>query len=65
MGFRAWAMEGGCPAISAVLGLFNKLVDKGLKVFLLTGRDEETLGQVTMNNLHNQGFIGYERLVLR
>ncbi|KAH1207229.1 Acid phosphatase 1 [Glycine max] len=63
--FRTWAMKGGCPAIPSVLRLFNILVDKGFKVFLLTGRDEETLGQVTRNNLHNQGFIGYERLILR
>ena len=58
-------MKGGCPAISAVLGLFDKLVESGFKVILLTGRDEETLGQVTVDNLHNQGFIGYERLILR
>ncbi|KAG4393016.1 hypothetical protein AAZX31_03G001300 [Glycine max] len=63
--FRTWAMKGGCPAIPSVLRLFNILVNKGFKVFLLTGRDEETLGQVTRNNLHNQGFIGYERLILR
>ncbi|RVW80804.1 Acid phosphatase 1 [Vitis vinifera] len=64
-GFKAWALKGGCPAISAVLGLFDKLVESGFKVILLTGRDEETLGQVTVDNLHNQGFIGYERLILR
>ncbi|XP_034694432.1 acid phosphatase 1 isoform X1 [Vitis riparia] len=64
-GFKAWALKGGCPAISAVLGLFDKLVERGFKVILLTGRDEETLGQVTVDNLHNQGFIGYERLILR
>ncbi|XP_027337725.1 acid phosphatase 1 [Abrus precatorius] len=64
-GFRAWAIKGGCPAIPSVLKLFNELVDKGFKVFLLTGRDEQSLGEVTKNNLHNQGFIGYERLILR
>ena len=64
-GFRAWAMAGGCPAIPAMLGLFSKLVNSGFKVILLTGRDEETLGQVTIENLHNQGFVGYERLILR
>ena len=64
-GFKAWALKGGCPSNSAVLGLFKTLVKKGFKVFLLTGRDEETLGKVTVDNLHNQGFIGYERLILR
>lgn len=63
--FRKWAMTGRCPAISSVLRLFSILVDRGFKVFLLTGRDEETLGEVTKNNLQNQGFIGYERLILR
>ncbi|KAI4353579.1 hypothetical protein L6164_002518 [Bauhinia variegata] len=65
LGFRAWATKGGCPAIPSVLRLFNKLVAKGIKVILVTGRDEESLGQVTRDNLHNQGFIGYERLILR
>ncbi|KAI9108149.1 hypothetical protein K1719_021022 [Acacia pycnantha] len=65
VGFRAWASKGGSPAISPVLQLFNKLLDKGFKVFLVTGRDQETLGQATINNLHNQGFIGYKRLILR
>lgn len=64
-GFRAWAMTGECPAIPAILGLFSKLVNSGFKVFLVTGRDEERLGQVTIENLHNQGFVDYERLILR
>ncbi|KAJ6381571.1 hypothetical protein OIU77_030284 [Salix suchowensis] len=62
-GFKAWALKGGCPAIPAVLGLFKYLVRNGFKVFLITGRDQETLGQATTDNLHNQGFIGYERLI--
>lgn len=64
-GFKNWASRGGCPAIPEVLGLFSRLVDSGFKVFLVTGRDEETLGQVTLDNLHRQGFLGYERLILR
>ncbi|KAF6143015.1 hypothetical protein GIB67_041083 [Kingdonia uniflora] len=65
VGFRSWAMKGICPAIPAVLRLFRKLIDIGFKVLLLSGRDEEILGQATKDNLHNQGFIGYERLILR
>ncbi|XP_020540915.1 acid phosphatase 1 isoform X2 [Jatropha curcas] len=64
-GFVAWASKGGCPAIPAVLRLFKELVPIGFKVFLVTGRDQENLGQVTIDNLHNQEFIGYERLILR
>ncbi|KAJ6407643.1 hypothetical protein OIU84_011015 [Salix udensis] len=64
-GFKAWALKGGCPAIPAVLGLFKYLVRNGFKVFLITGRDQETLGQATTDNLRNQGFIGYERLIFK
>ncbi|XVE80714.1 hypothetical protein DITRI_Ditri15bG0002900 [Diplodiscus trichospermus] len=64
-GFKAWAMRGGCPAIPAVLGLFTKLVESRFKVFLVTGRDEETLAPATIANLHSQGFIGYGRLIFR
>lgn len=65
MQFKAWAMRGDCPAIPAVLKLFNKLISSGFRVFLLTGRDEETMGKSTTENLHIQGFVGYEKLILR
>ncbi|KAL2557597.1 HAD superfamily [Forsythia ovata] len=65
MGFKTWASKAECSAVPAVLKLFNKLRAKGFKIFLVTGRDEITLGQATLYNLHNQGFIGYERLILR
>ncbi|GLT59618.1 hypothetical protein SLA2020_324260 [Shorea laevis] len=65
VGFKSWAMKGACPAIPGALNLFTSLVEIGFKVFLVTGRDQETLGQVTTGNLHNQGFIGYERLIMR
>ncbi|XP_013631305.1 PREDICTED: acid phosphatase 1-like [Brassica oleracea var. oleracea] len=64
-GFRTWAMKGESPAIQPVLELFNDLIEIGFKVFLVTGRDEETLRQATVENLHNQGFTGYERLIMR
>ncbi|KAK1283569.1 Acid phosphatase 1 [Acorus calamus] len=64
-GFKAWAQRGVCPAISPVLRLFEELVEGGFKVILLTGREEEALGAATMENLHNQGFVGYERLIMR
>jgi len=64
-GFKAWATAGGCPAIPAAFRLFKRLVDGGFKVILLTGRDDETLSEATIDNLHKEGFIGYERLILR
>jgi acid phosphatase len=63
--FKAWALSGRCTAIPAVLGLFLKLVASGFKVFLVTGRDTQTFQQVTLHNLHCQGFIGCERLIMR
>ncbi|KAL0720812.1 hypothetical protein Bca4012_035411 [Brassica carinata] len=64
-GFRTWAMRGESPAIQPVLELFSDLIETGFKVFLVTGRDEETLRQATEENLNNQGFTGYERLIMR
>lgn len=63
--FKTWAKKGECLAIPAIRRLFSKLVEMGFKVFLVTGRDEENFGQITTENLHKQGFEGYERLVLR
>jgi hypothetical protein len=65
LAFRAWASREACPGIHPVLGLFTTLLDKGFKVFLLSGRDEETLGSCTAANLEAQGFSGYERLIMR
>ncbi|XP_019430439.1 PREDICTED: acid phosphatase 1-like isoform X2 [Lupinus angustifolius] len=63
--FKPWIMKGMCPANPVVLGLFNKLIERGFKVFLLTGRDQATHLQITTHNLHDQGFNGYHRLILR
>ncbi|KAL2926840.1 Acid phosphatase 1 [Bienertia sinuspersici] len=63
--FKTWALRGENPAIQPVLRLFNKLIEVGYKVFLVTGRDEEALGDATLDNLVNQGFVGFERLIMR
>jgi hypothetical protein len=65
LAFKAWASREACPGIRPVLGLFTTLLDKGFKVFLLSGRDEETLGSCTAANLEAEGFSGYERLIMR
>ncbi|WCJ27867.1 HAD superfamily subfamily IIIB acid phosphatase [Euphorbia peplus] len=64
-GFRAWAMTGGCPAIPGMLRVFEELIRNGFKVILLTGRDQDTLRQTTLDNLHNQGFLGFHQLIMR
>jgi len=63
--FKVWASKEACQGIPPVLGLFMALLDKGFKVFLLSGRDEETLGPCTAGNLEAEGFSGCERLIMR
>ena len=45
--------------------LFQTLRSRGFRVFLVTGRDEETLGSCTAANLAAAGFSGYDRLIMR
>ncbi|WJX91507.1 hypothetical protein P8452_73275 [Trifolium repens] len=63
--FKDWITKGMCPANPMILRLFKTLIERGFKVFLLTGRYEETLAKITMDNLHNEGFIGYQHLIVR
>lgn len=63
--FKEWIVKGECPAIPAMLEVFEKLVERGMKVFFVSGRDEATMAHVTTLNLHRQGFIAYQRLLLR
>nr|GEW87031.1 acid phosphatase 1 [Tanacetum cinerariifolium] len=63
--FKEWASRGLCPAIPPILRLFVKLIQRGFKVFLISGRDEITFRQTTLYNLHLQGFFGFKRLILR
>ncbi|KAF7842271.1 acid phosphatase 1-like [Senna tora] len=63
--FKEWIMKGQCPAVPAVLLLFKELVQRGFKVFLLTGRDQATLSHITTHNLHTQSYLSYHRLILR
>ncbi|TVU37222.1 hypothetical protein EJB05_10525, partial [Eragrostis curvula] len=63
--FKAWASRGICPGIPAIRQLFWTLRGRGFRVFLVTGRDEETLGAITVANLAAAGFSGYDRLIMR
>ncbi|KAI3732371.1 hypothetical protein L1987_63575 [Smallanthus sonchifolius] len=63
--FKEWASRGVSRAIPQMFQLFHKLLQRGFKVFLITGRDETTFEQPTLHNLHFQGFFGFERLILR
>ncbi|WVZ67101.1 hypothetical protein U9M48_016232 [Paspalum notatum var. saurae] len=63
--FKTWASRGVCPGIPAVQWLFQTLKGRGFRVFLVTGRDEDTLGPSTAANLLATGFSGYDRLIMR
>jgi hypothetical protein len=45
--------------------LLQTLRSRGFRVFVVTGRDEETLGSCTAANLAAAGFSGYDRLIMR
>lgn len=63
--FKQWIMKAECDAIPAMLAVFQELVRRGFKVFLVTGRDQARMAHITSLNLHGQGFIGYHRLLFR
>ncbi|KAL6657200.1 hypothetical protein ACP70R_004980 [Stipagrostis hirtigluma subsp. patula] len=63
--FKAWASRGLCPGIPPMRQLFQALKGRGFRVFVVTGRDEETLGSTTEANLAAAGFSGYDRLITR
>ncbi|CAN6169265.1 unnamed protein product [Urochloa humidicola] len=63
--FSMWASRGICPGIPAMQWLFQTLRGRGFRVFLVTGRDEETLATSTAANLAAAGFSGYDRLIMR
>src|SRR3954453_1476692 len=51
-------------AIPSSLALFNDAKSRGLTVFLITGRRENTRAH-TDSNLQREGFTGYKQLVLK
>ncbi|KAF3489030.1 hypothetical protein F2Q69_00055694, partial [Brassica cretica] len=52
------------PAIAPGLKLYQRVIDLGYKIFLLTGR-KETHRLVTVENLINAGFQNWDKLILR
>ncbi|GJN33437.1 hypothetical protein PR202_gb22036 [Eleusine coracana subsp. coracana] len=63
--FKAWASRGICPGIPPIRQLFQTLKRRGFRIFLVSGRDEETFRASTAANLVAAGFSGYDRLILR
>ncbi|MBA0674094.1 hypothetical protein Goari_015706 [Gossypium aridum] len=62
--FDKWVQKGMAPAIEPSLKLYEKILDLGFKVFLLTGRNEK-LKSSTIENLTKAGFRRWDKLILR
>ncbi|XP_006658138.2 acid phosphatase 1-like [Oryza brachyantha] len=63
--FKNWASKAICPGVPGMAQLFQTLKGRGFRVFILSGRDEQTLGSSTATNLVAAGFAGYDRLIMR
>jgi len=62
--FNAWVDSAKAPAIQGTLRLYKEAQQLGMHVFFITGR-KESQRAVTEQNLHSQGFDGWQELVLR
>ena len=63
--FNKWVERGVAPAIAPSLKLYQRVIDLGYRVFLLTGR-KESHRVVTVENLINAGrFQNWDKLILR
>ncbi|XP_022730918.1 acid phosphatase 1-like [Durio zibethinus] len=62
--FDKWVQRGMAPAIEPSLKLYEKVLNLGFKVFLLTGRSEKQRS-VTIENLTKAGFQSWDKLILR
>lgn len=62
--FDKWVEKGIAPAIAPSFKLYQKVVDLGYKVILLTGR-RENHRVITVENLRNAGFHNWDKLILR
>lgn len=62
--FDKWVQTGMAPAIEPSLKLYEKVLEYGFKVFLLTGRSEKQRS-ITIENLTKAGFQSWDKLILR
>jgi acid phosphatase len=62
--FNEYVLKGTAPALPETLRLYRRLVALGVRPVFLTGRTEDQRA-VTMKNLHDQGYYGWEKLLLK
>lgn len=62
--YHEWVIQADAPAIPQTKRLYNFLVDRGFTIIFLTGRKHDEY-QATIRNLKNQGFLQFEKLIVR
>ncbi|XP_024960305.1 acid phosphatase 1-like [Cynara cardunculus var. scolymus] len=62
--FDKWVLEGVAPVIEPSLKLYEEVLRLGIKIILLTGRNEDKRN-VTVTNLMNVGYHKWDQLILR
>ncbi|KAJ1262032.1 hypothetical protein BS78_09G075900 [Paspalum vaginatum] len=62
--FDEYVLEGSAPVLPETQRLFKKLISLGIKPVFLTGRTEDKRN-VTVANLHSQGYSGWANLLLK
>jgi acid phosphatase len=62
--FLQYVEQGSAPALAGTLRLYRRLLELGIKPVFLTVRTENQRA-VTIRNLSQQGYSGWEKLVLQ
>uniref|UniRef100_A0A0D9WDL4 Acid phosphatase n=1 Tax=Leersia perrieri TaxID=77586 RepID=A0A0D9WDL4_9ORYZ len=62
--FQQYVAQGNAPALQGTLRLYRRLLELGIKPVFLTDRTEDQRA-VTTNNLLQQGYYNWEKLVLQ
>ncbi|RVW89347.1 Stem 28 kDa glycoprotein [Vitis vinifera] len=62
--FNSWVLQAKAPALPESLKLYKKLLSLGIKVVFLTGRGGSQRN-ATVSNLKKEGFLTWEKLILR
>lgn len=62
--FDNWILEGVAPVIKPSLKLYEEVLKLGLKIILLTGRNEDK-ENITITNLTNAGYHKWDKLIFR
>lgn len=59
-----WIMKSAAPAIPIMKDFYDYLIKKGYHIIFITGRHHNEY-EATAKNLKDQGFTGYDKLIVR